>query len=74
MTPKPPKERRGLRIVRSSDDDAPEVEYVELTARIALPLRRELKICAAEEGETMAEFVARALEERMARCRKARGK
>lgn len=74
MTPKPPKDRRGLRVVRADDEAAPEVEYVELTVRIALPLRRELKICAAEESETMAEFVTRAVEERMARCRKARGK
>ena len=74
MGKRPPKDRRGLRIVRDRDGAAPEVAFGELSARIPLLLRTDLKICAAEEGETMAEFVAHAIAERIARCRKVHDK
>jgi hypothetical protein len=46
----------------------------DLSASIPQQLRVETKICAAEEGETMAQFVARALKERIASLRAKRGK
>jgi hypothetical protein len=74
MAPKPPKDRRGLRLVRDGDDPEPEIRMADLSASIPQQLRVETKICAAEEGETMAQFVARALKERIASLRAKRGK
>lgn len=73
MPSKPPKDRRGLRIVRPGDDAEPETKMAALSASIPHQLRIDTKVCAAQEGETMEQFVARALQDRIASIRIKRG-
>ena len=73
MVPKPPKDRRGLRVVGDAEG-APKTDYAELTVSIPRALRTDVKVCSAEVGQTMAEFVAQALEAWIATCKRRRGK
>jgi hypothetical protein len=56
----------------TKDGDGPdglEDRYVKLTSCMPLMLRKTVKIWSARVDETMAEFVTRAIEERIARLR-----
>lgn len=73
MVPKLPKDHRGLRIVGDAEG-APKPDLAELTVIIPRLLRTDVKVCSAEEGQTMAEFAAQALEAWIATCKRRRGK
>jgi hypothetical protein len=64
--------RRGLRVVHRESEN-PDDELVELTVRVTLGLRRQLRVAAAEEDLTMSEFVTQAIRERMNVRRRPRG-
>ncbi len=57
MVPKPPKDRRGLRIVGKEAQRDPKEDLVQLTIRLPLSKRRDLHMRATEYDMTVAEFV-----------------
>ena len=65
MVTKPPKDRRGLRVVPDPDDGAKSLNPAQLTVHTTLGFRTELKVAAAEIGETMSDFAVKAIRERI---------
>lgn len=66
MAPKPPKDRRGLRIVGNNAQRDPKEQLVQLTIRLPLSKRRALHMRATEYDMSVAEFVQTAIDRMMA--------
>ena len=74
MATKPPKDRRGLRIVSDGAQSTPKERLVQLTIRLPLSKRRDLHLRATEYDMSIGDFVQAAIERFMSERPSFRGR